>query len=446
MTAIGKEEEEEEVLRRRRRRRMEEILETMESEFDAFEFSKLCEEKNSEGGIIMKKKKKKKNGAKNDRFGAESGNDDDDDDGRAREGMGNDRGFGNSSRSNHDDVEDVVVDVVDEDVDADDDGDDDDGALVTMAMKLFDEYANLEELKVSRVRLRKWTKAIERSYDQTIDYHNITHATDVTQGLGFFLKHGLMEELTSLHRFALIITAVAHDCGHPGKSNLFLVKTKSEKAKKWNNEAVNENGHVEFSIEVFEKYHVFEACDKEIKDEIYEILKTAILYTDMNKHDKLMEDFELALVKEQRNQQQIDNNNNNNNNNSRLIKNWENRKDVHIALGYCLHCADVLNGCRPWEVAKKWADLITEEFCKQGDVEKELGFEELTGAHVDRALRTRITSSRQAINFGEDTVKPLYGLLKFILPDACATLLKHLEANAEKHRELIHNDSDNNII
>lgn len=320
--------------------------------------------------------------------------------------------------------------------------------LVKISMRVFEKF--LPDLFVKRRRqkeantktnfarkVKQWVSQIESSYQDSIDYHNKAHATDVTQSIGYMLGNGLREELDDVEVFALICTAVAHDCGHPGKSNLFLVETKSEKAKRWNNEAVNENGHVEFAIEAFEKCGVFRNDDddrssnrrsdeknrsEEMKETVYEILKTAILYTDMNKHETLIEDFREALER---------------NRGKKAIKEWAKKEDVHVALGYVLHCADVLNGCRPWPVAKKWAELITEEFCKQGDVEKSLGFEKLTGAHVDRALRTDITSSRQAIKFAEETVKPLYGLLKEIVPNAVEPLLTQLELNVEKHRALI---------
>jgi len=321
--------------------------------------------------------------------------------------------------------------------------------LVKISMHVFEKF--LPDLFVKRRRTKEantktnfarkveqWVSQIESSYQDSIDYHNRAHATDVTQSIGYMLGNGLRKELDDVEVFALICTAVAHDCGHPGKSNLFLVETKSEKAKRWNNEAVNENGHVEFAIEAFEKCEVFRNDDddvrssnrrsdeknrsEEMKETVYEILKTAILYTDMNKHETLIEDFREALER---------------NRGKKAIKEWAKKEDVHVALGYVLHCADVLNGCRPWPVAKKWAELITEEFCKQGDVEKSLGFEKLTGAHVDRALRTDITSSRQAIKFAEETVKPLYGLLREIVPNAVEPLLTQLELNVEKHRALI---------
>ena len=327
------------------------------------------------------------------------------------------------------------------------------GPLVRVSMFLFERFVPDVMQKLSERKVEAWARAIEASYGESIDYHNRAHATDVTQGLGYILENGLREALEDVEVFALICTAMAHDCGHPGKSNLFLVETKSEKAKKWNNEAVNENGHVEYAIDVFEKCGVFTSEDnidaaddscknkknsstnnsennddddengkRAMKETVYEILKTAILYTDMNKHETLIEKFREALER---------------NKGKKAIKEWEKKEDVHVALGYVLHCADVLNGCRPWPVANKWAELITEEFCKQGDVEKSLGFQKLTGAHVDRALRTDITSSRQAIKFAEETVKPLYGLLKEIVPDAVAPLLTQLELNEAKHRALI---------
>ena len=231
--------------------------------------------------------------------------------------------------------------------------------LVKISMRVFEKF--LPDLFVKRRRqkeantktnfarkVKQWVSQIESSYQDSIDYHNKVHATDVTQSIGYMLGNGLREELDDVEVFALICTAVAHDCGHPGKSNQFLVETKSEKAKRWNNEAVNENGHVEFAVEAFEKCGVFRNDDdddrssnrrsdkknrsEEMKETVYEILKTAILYTDMNKHETLIEDFREARER---------------NRGKKAIKEWAKKEDVHVALGYVLHCADVLNGCRP---------------------------------------------------------------------------------------------------
>ena len=40
-----------------------------------------------------------------------------------------------------------------------------------------------------------------------------------------------------------------------------------------------------------------------------------------------------------------------------------------------LHCSDISNPFKPYALCAKWADLVVEEFCLQGDKEKSMGLE-----------------------------------------------------------------------
>jgi cAMP-specific phosphodiesterase 4 len=40
-----------------------------------------------------------------------------------------------------------------------------------------------------------------------------------------------------------------------------------------------------------------------------------------------------------------------------------------------LHCSDISNPFKPYELCAKWADLVVEEFFQQGDTEREMGLE-----------------------------------------------------------------------
>lgn len=40
-----------------------------------------------------------------------------------------------------------------------------------------------------------------------------------------------------------------------------------------------------------------------------------------------------------------------------------------------LHCSDISNPFKPYDLCAKWADLVVEEFCQQGDKEREMGLE-----------------------------------------------------------------------
>ena len=105
--------------------------------------------------------------------------------------------------------------------------------LVKISMHVFEKF--LPDLFVKRRRrtkeanaktnfarkIKQWVSQIESSYQDSIDYHNRAHATDVTQSIGYMLGNGLREELDDVEVFALICTAVAHDCGHREVESVF---------------------------------------------------------------------------------------------------------------------------------------------------------------------------------------------------------------------------------
>jgi len=61
-------------------------------------------------------------------------------------------------------------------------------------------------------------------------YHNAMHAADVTNSIGFFLTKGMNQVFNEFEASCLVISALAHDLGHPGLNNAFLVATKSKYA------------------------------------------------------------------------------------------------------------------------------------------------------------------------------------------------------------------------
>lgn len=50
-------------------------------------------------------------------------------------------------------------------------------------------------------------------------------------------------------------------------------------------------------------------------------------------------------------------------------------KDRHAILELILHCSDISNPFKPYELCAKWADLVVEEFFQQGDTERSMGLE-----------------------------------------------------------------------
>jgi hypothetical protein len=65
---------------------------------------------------------------------------------------------------------------------------------------------------------------IKEGYNQ-LPYHNCMHAIDVTNSVCFFMLNGLGDSISSLEQVQLLISALAHDIGHPGSTNAFQVAT-----------------------------------------------------------------------------------------------------------------------------------------------------------------------------------------------------------------------------
>ena len=74
-----------------------------------------------------------------------------------------------------------------------------------------------------------------------------------------------------------------------------------------------------------------------------------------------------------------------------------------LALQLTLKCADLGHGAKKLEIHKEWTELITKEFFKQGDTERELGM--TVGIMFDRE---KVIVSHSQIGFLNFLVKPLF--------------------------------------
>ena len=96
-----------------------------------------------------------------------------------------------------------------------------------------------------------------------------------------------------------------------------------------------------------------------------------------------------------------------------------------------IHAADISNGSRPFEIAKRWGERIFKEFFSQGDKEKALGLE--ISMLCDRS--TENFASCQ-INFLSGMILPYYTSLQPIIPrleEQC----KQLKSNIEDYKKKV---------
>ena len=65
-----------------------------------------------------------------------------------------------------------------------------------------------------------------------------------------------------------------------------------------------------------------------------------------------------------------------------------------------IHSADISNPTKPFNIYLKWAKLVVEEFCQQGDKEKELGL-------VCTCDRNKVQLNKNQIGFIDYVVEGL---------------------------------------
>merc|ERR1712157_72900 len=81
-------------------------------------------------------------------------------------------------------------------------------------------------------------------YNKSCPYHNWYHAVDVTHGV-YRLFHTCVADqyLSQSERYALLVSSICHDVGHPGLNNTFLIETSHELAFRYNDKSPLENMH-----------------------------------------------------------------------------------------------------------------------------------------------------------------------------------------------------------
>lgn len=212
-----------------------------------------------------------------------------------------------------------------------------------------------------------------------VPYHNWYHAVDVTHCI-FRLLNLCSSELFLSHyeRFALVVSAVCHDIGHPGLNNPFLVETSQELAIRYNDHSPLENMHCAKLFEIVRqpKTAVFANLDRQQYREVRQVCIEAILHTDNIHHFTMVKElqmlyemnsdmFDIALQMYQTEaidyppKEICD-----------MFVETDKRKLLRNLL---LHFSDISNPTKPFDICQKWAWFIVDEFFNQGDKEKELG-------------------------------------------------------------------------
>ncbi|KAJ2713460.1 hypothetical protein H4R19_002241 [Coemansia spiralis] len=175
-------------------------------------------------------------------------------------------------------------------------------------LAVFKDLNVLAVLELSASSMLDFFLDIEALYND-LPYHSFNHAVDVVVKL-YYVLHDLHAAayLASYDIAALLISALCHDCGHPGMNNLFQKNANTELGQKYP-DAILERYSVDLTVECIQRHGLFRNVES-LRDPIYSdstatqvdvasrmlfSVRAAIMATDMTRHFGLVEDCR-ALV------------------------------------------------------------------------------------------------------------------------------------------------------
>jgi hypothetical protein len=217
-------------------------------------------------------------------------------------------------------------------------------------------YGLVERFTIDEQVYEALFEAIEERYRPN-PYHNSSHAVDVMHSFMYLAHHSeIYSFFTSLETLGCLLACIAHDIGHFGVTNRFLMATKDPVAIKYNDYSVLEMMHVSQLFELLQEddKNILKQLTPSEWQSIRKQIVEMILCTDMSRHFELLGKFRAFQAG-----LEID----------ALC-----RGDVRLEVyKITLKCADVGHAAKSNEFHQKWTSLICEEFFSQGDIERQRG-------------------------------------------------------------------------
>jgi hypothetical protein len=287
-------------------------------------------------------------------------------------------------------------------------------AMRLAVITIFEREISLPEINISRSQLYAYISEVDKNY-RLNPFHNFYHAVSVTHFIFMLMRETGARSIlkNDLLYFSMLLSAIVHDVDHPGNTNLFEIHSGSEWALLYNDTAVLEHHHCATAYQLMRKpgLDIFQHLSFSQKRDARKMIVSSILATDMDMHVTLVESMA-----------------------SKADGHWviESPVDKIFYGKYILHCADLSNPVRPFYLAKEWASRVSEEFNRQGEIEK------ARGLPVSTFLLTPDTArlAKNEIYFSGQVVAPMWRNLAAVF-HPISHLVAQIEENIESWKDLL---------
>ena len=257
---------------------------------------------------------------------------------------------------------------------------------------------------IKQKKFANWAKKIAAGYSRLNPYHTDLHGADVTQTCFISLLQDGVKEIAKVDNIdicSLILSCMCHDFKHFGLNNNFLKLTKHKLAIRYNDISILENMHISETFKLINSNpdcNIFFDVDKTIYEKMRKKMIACVLSTDMFYHSNHTQFMKDLIAKKD-------------------IKQEDNQQYMNLLI----HAADISNPTKPFNIYLKWAKLVLEEFCQQGDKEKALGLV--------------CTSDRKKVKLNTNQI----GFIDYVVEDFVSSFVKIFPSLKFLHDNLVDN-------
>jgi hypothetical protein len=238
--------------------------------------------------------------------------------------------------------------------------------LPLVGRTILENLGLLDEGILCQDKLDNFLIALHNQYKPSTLYHNSMHGSDVTQTSYIFFTHSNAEKVAKtnvIDILSIIIAALGHDLGHPGLTNIFHMNDSTEIAIVYNDISILENFHASLLFKTLRKTenNIFEKLSTIDYKIIRKRMISEILATDMANHGKIVSVIKSKIVLNENNEFKLN-----------LLSGNEQSKieEQQYLLDFMMHLADLGHNTKLFDISLKWVALLSEEFWRQGDLEK----------------------------------------------------------------------------
>mmetsp|Transcript_31121 Transcript_31121/g.88259 ORF Transcript_31121/g.88259 Transcript_31121/m.88259 type:complete len:391 (+) Transcript_31121:328-1500(+) len=270
---------------------------------------------------------------------------------------------------------------------------------------------------------------------QAKQFHNVHHAVDTLSRLSAILAMSNLfaEAGNKLKRdlAAVLIACIVTDYEHPGRSNLFQIRSQSPSATRFNGQHVNQNSAVHKCMKILNNSRCNFICNwtekqqMEFRSDIIHL----VLGSDFSSHFELMSRFHMRLRTASQQYSGED---------AAHFMLTEDKRTRLLVLQMAMTCAQQGQGLLPPNLHLRWLARLQEEHFSQGDDEFELG---LPVSSLMSRKQEGIMSPRNHVGWMDIVVLPAFEQFSSVFSD-CEPLLERLRENRGKWAEDISNHSE----